>query len=49
MIIVAVGLILTAILLWNVSYRGGLRPAELRCMSPQWVAANRAAQPASSI
>jgi hypothetical protein len=49
MIVVTLGLILTAILLWNVSYRWSMRPVELGSMSHQWIAAHHAAQPASSI
>ncbi len=49
MIILALGLVMTAGLFAVVGYRGGTRATDLGTMSHQWVSAYRAAEPASSM
>jgi hypothetical protein len=49
MLILTLGLILTAILLANVGYWGKRHAADLGWMSHQWVAAYHASRHASSI
>jgi hypothetical protein len=48
MLILTLGLVLTAILLAQVSYWSRLRAADLGSMSHQWTAAYNASQPSSS-
>lgn len=48
MLILTLGLVLTAILLAQVGYWSRLRAADLGSMSHQWTAAHNASQPSSS-
>jgi hypothetical protein len=49
MLVFAFGLALTAMLFVKLGFRRGLGATNLGSMSPQWVAALHASQPASSI
>lgn len=49
MMVVALGFVFTAVLFVRGSSRGGFQPADLGSVSHQWIAAHRAAEPASSI
>jgi hypothetical protein len=48
MLILTLGLVLTAILLAQVGYWSSVRTADLGSMSHQWTAAYNASQPSSS-
>lgn len=47
MLIVTLGLVLTAILLGKVGHWGRMRAADLGSMSHQWMAAHNASRPSS--
>lgn len=49
MLALVFGLVLTAVLFIELEFRRGFRAANVGSMSPQWIAAFRASQQASSL